>query len=83
MRLLEVSALAALAVPIAARGNFDFRVGQPRRLVAMNKPSGNKVTGNTISLARAKGSSMSSGYLQAIRSGNHIDGVYSRLQVRF
>ena len=48
----------------------------------MTKPSPNEVTGNTISLERANANSLSSGYLQAIRSGPHVDGVYSRLQVR-
>jgi len=84
MRLLEVAALAAFATPIAARGNFDFRVSQPRRLVAIKEPSPNHVTSNTISLGRAdsKSNSLSAGYLQAIRAGNHVDGVYSRLRVR-
>lgn len=84
MRLLEVAALAAFATPIAARGNFDFRVSQPRRLVAIKEPSPNHVTGNTISLGRAnsKSNSLSAGYLQAIRAGNHVDGIYSRLRVR-
>jgi hypothetical protein len=83
MRLLQVAALAALSVPIAARGDFDFRVNQPRRLVAAQKPSPNRITGNTIALGRAnaKTNSLSAGYLQAIRSGNHVDGVYSRLRV--
>ncbi|CAD0096013.1 unnamed protein product [Aureobasidium mustum] len=82
MRFIEAAALAALTVPIAARDNFDFRVNQPRRLVAVQRPSPNRVTGNTIPLGRAntKTNSLSAGYLQAIRSGQHVDGVYSRLQ---
>lgn len=83
MRFIEAAALAALTVPIAARDNFDFRVNQPRRLVPVQRPSPNRVTGNTIPLGRAntKTNSLSAGYLQAIRSGQHVDGVYSRLQV--
>ncbi|KAI4775617.1 acid protease [Aureobasidium sp. EXF-3400] len=82
MRLLQVAALAALSVPVAARGDFDFRVNQPRRLVAVQKPSPNRITGHSIALGRAnaKTNSLSTGYLQAIRSGNHVDGVYSRLR---
>ncbi|KAG9640593.1 acid protease, partial [Aureobasidium melanogenum] len=82
MRFVEVAALAALTVPIAARDNFEFRVNQPRRLVAVQRPSPNRVTGHTIPLARAntKTNSLSAGYLQAIRSGRHVDGVFSRLQ---
>lgn len=83
MRLIEAAALAALIVPIAARDNFDFRVNQPHRLVAVQRPSPNRVTGHTISLGRAntKVNSLSAGYLQAIRSGQHLDGVFSRLRV--
>ncbi|KAI5242473.1 acid protease [Aureobasidium subglaciale] len=82
MRLLEIAALAVLSVPIAARETFDFRVNQPRRLVAIQKPSPNQVTRNTISLERAnsKTNSLSAGYLQAIRKGVHVDGIYSRLR---
>ncbi|TIA10591.1 acid protease [Aureobasidium pullulans] len=82
MRLLEAAALVAFATPIAARGNFDFRVSQPRRLVAIKEPSPNHITSNTISLGRAdsKSNSLSAGYLQAIRAGNHVDGIYSRLR---
>jgi hypothetical protein len=83
MFFLQVAALAALSVPIAARGDFDFTIGQPRRLVAVSKPSPNRITGNAIKLGRAnsKTNSLSSGYVQAIRSGNHVDGIYSRLSV--
>jgi len=82
MRLLQVAALAVFSVPIVARDNFEFRVNQPRRLVAVQKPSPNKITGNSIALGRAntKTNSLSAGYLQAIRSGNHVDGIYSRLR---
>jgi hypothetical protein len=83
MRFPQAAALAALSVPIAARGDFDFRVNQPRRLVAIQKPSPNRITGHSIILGRAnsKTNSLSAGYLQAIRSGNHVDGVYTRLRV--
>ncbi|KAI4723941.1 acid protease [Aureobasidium sp. EXF-10728] len=82
MRLLQATALAAFSVPVAARGDFDFRINQPRRLVAVQKPSPDKVTAHSITLGRAntKVNSLSAGYLQAIRSGKHVDGVYSRLR---
>ncbi|KAG9700546.1 acid protease, partial [Aureobasidium melanogenum] len=82
MGFIEAAVLATVTVPIAARDNFDFRVNQPRRLVAVQRPSPNRVTGHTIPLARAntKTNSLSAGYLQAIRSGRHVDGVFSRLQ---
>lgn len=85
MRFIKVAALSALAVPIVAQDNFDFRVNQPRRLVAVQNPSPNRITEHTISLGRAnaKANSLSAGYLQAIRSGQHVDGVYSRLRVGF
>jgi hypothetical protein len=84
MRLFQAAAaLAAFSVPVVARDNFEFRVNQPRRLVAVQWPSPNRITGNSIPLGRAntKTNSLSAGYLQAIRSGNHVDGVYSRLAV--
>jgi len=82
MRLLQVAALAALSTPIAARDNFEFRVNQPRRLVAVQRPSPNRITENSVPLGRAnaKTNSLSAGYLQAIRSDNHVDGIYSRLR---
>jgi len=83
MRLLQAAAaLAALSTPIAARDNFEFRVNQPRRLVAVQRPSPNRITENSIPLGRAntKTNSLSAGYLQAIRSDNHVDGIYSRLR---
>jgi hypothetical protein len=84
MRFLQAAAaLAVLSVPAAARDNFEFRVNQPRRLLAVQRPSPNRITGHSIPLGRAntKMNSLSAGYLQAIRSGNHVDGVYSRLTV--
>ena len=72
---------AALFVLTSARGSTEFRVNQPVRLAASERASPVLVTDNTVRLERADSNSVSAGYLDAVRSGNHVEGVYSRLQV--
>lgn len=66
---------------VSARDSSHFTISTPFRPRIVSPRSPNRVTTNIITLQRSDAISRSSEYLAAIRKGNSINGVYSRLQV--